>query len=56
MKKFFDAVGNFFEEGFTMFNDFIRDNHSNPILWVGIIIIGLSIAMWAFNYLSKDSM
>ena len=36
------------------FKDFIMNNHSNPILWIGIIIIGLAIFGFVYDSLSKN--
>jgi len=36
------------------FKDFIIDNHSNPILWITIILIGLALFGFLYNSLSKN--
>ena len=36
------------------FRDFIIDNHSNPVLWVGIIVIGIALFGFVYNSLSKN--
>ena len=36
------------------FKEFIMDNHSNPILWITIILIGLALFGFLYNSLSKN--
>ena len=36
------------------FRNFIIDHHSNPVLWVGIIGIGIALFGFVYNSLSKN--
>ena len=54
MTKFINNIGNEFVNLWESFTTFIRDNHSNPFLWVVLIVGGISISMWTFNSLNKD--
>ena len=42
------------EEWIQPFKDFIMENHSNPILWVGIILLVLAVFGVVSKALDKD--
>ena len=42
------------EKWAKIFKDFIMDNHSNPILWAGIFVVGLAVYGFVYNSLSKN--
>lgn len=42
------------EEWGDMLKDFVTRNHSNPVLWIGIIVIGLTLFGFVYNSLSKN--
>lgn len=57
----FRKIGKFFEPMVTWFNEttepvkeFFIDNGHNPILWIGIILVGLFLFEIVFKALNKD--
>lgn len=49
-QTFLDWLGNLVEP----FRDWIIDNHNNPFLWVGLLLLGLAIFGIAYNALHKE--
>ena len=37
------------------FKDFIMNNHNNPLLWLGLFLIGLVIFWLTYSALNKDN-
>ena len=42
------------EEWIQPFKDFIIKNHGNPILWGGLILLGLAVFTIVYNALNKN--
>ena len=42
------------EKWAEVFKNFIMNNHANPILWIGMIIISLAIFGFVYDSLSKN--
>ena len=36
------------------FKQFIMDNQSNPVLWIGIIVLGLAVFSFTYSSLNKN--
>jgi hypothetical protein len=41
------------EEWFAPVNNYIIENHGNPIFWIAIVIVGLAIFATAYSYFDK---
>lgn len=42
------------EEFVQPFKDFIIKHHSNPVLWIALVLIGLIVFGFTYNALNKD--
>ena len=45
-----DTINKWSEE----FKSWIFDNYNNPLLWVGILFVGIGFCMTVFHSLNKD--
>ena len=36
------------------FKQFILDNQSNPVLWIGIVVLGVALFGFTYSALSKN--
>ena len=36
------------------FKQFILDNQSNPVLWIGLVVLGVALFGFTYNSLSKN--
>ena len=50
MENVMETIENWAES----FKNFIIDNQSNPVLWIGIFVIGLAIFGFVYSSLSKN--
>jgi len=47
-------ISDWFVDFFDKAKDFLLDNSRNPILWVGLVILGLLIFEFTYKALHKD--
>ena len=50
MKNIMNAI----EEASNSFQDWIIENQSNPILWIGLLVAGMAIFFLTYNALQKE--
>ena len=50
MRNFLDSL----EEISNNFQDWIVENQSNPVLWVGLLVAGMAIFYVTYNALQKE--
>ena len=55
MKAFFNNIIDWFTDVFEPIADFFYTYRDNPLLWIGILVIGLSIFKLAFDALNKNN-
>lgn len=48
------GIWTWLEEQSVKFRDWITQNYNNPILWVGIVVIGFLVFKSVFSTLNKD--
>lgn len=54
MEQFFSNIGKWVGEQWDALTDFIKANHGNPLLWVGLLVIGFAIFKWAYSALDTS--
>lgn len=47
-------IMNSIEEVSDKFQDWIIENQSNPILWVGLLVLGMSVFYMTYNALQRE--
>jgi hypothetical protein len=47
-------ISNWFVEFSEQVKEFFVDNSRNPVLWVGLVVLGLIIFEFTYKALSKD--
>lgn len=45
---------NSIEDVTNKFQDWIIENQSNPILWIGLLVVGLAVFFLTYNALQKE--
>ena len=55
MKNFFDKIINWLTEVFEPVADFFYTYRDNPLLWIGILVVGLSIFKLTFDVLNRNN-
>lgn len=50
---FFEDLWDGFKETLEKFKDFIQSNYNNPLLWIGLFVVGLLVFFMVRSALSK---